>query len=65
MITDVLIAMLMNGVSVEGKRDLPLGSVYGVWFEPDFLVGTHVWYKSNAPIGTASPGSFDFTRTHK
>ena len=54
--------LLMYGIYVKGKRDLTLGSVYGVWYE-EYDVGK-VWHKSDAPIGTASPGSFNVNRKH-
>ena len=57
--------LLMYGHSSGVKRDLSLGSVYGVWYEPDISGGTNVWYKTSAPIGTASQGPFDITRVHE
>ena len=57
--------LLMYGHSFGEKRDLSLGSVYGVWYEPDLSGGTNVWHKTNSPIGTASQGPFDITRVHE
>ena len=57
--------LLMYGRSSGEKRDLSLGSVYGIWYESDFSGGTNIWHKTNAPIGTASQGPFDITRKHE